>query len=253
MGLIAMTLLSFIVKTTTTTEIPTLDNNNVIRTVNASISGGPNPKDYVSDIESLTYPQKAQVIREMIADEFEDSDPFVKQAVTLFGPKVILTCERKGYTTPGERMAQLLLESSKVVKGERVWSNLTLFYNNFGGVKAHKGAKATPALKTEEVFHGKRGVYKLKFAKFDTKWDGMERYLKIVGNERYKKAMRLNGRGHFVALAKAGYCTEPADSYADKCMSLYERYNLQKLNKILESWKSSSDSGSGQLVQASLH
>lgn len=252
MGLVAMTLLSFIVKTTTTTEIPIVDNNHIIRTMEASVSS-PNPKDYVNDIESLTYPQKAQIIREMITDEFEDCDPFVKQAVTLFGPKIILTCERKGYSTPGERMAQLLLESSKVVNGQRAWSNLTLIHNNFGGVKAHKGAKSTPALKTEEVFHGKRGVYRLKFAAFDNKWDGMEKYLKIVSMKRYRKAMKLQGASHFRALANAGYCTEPPESYAEKCMSLYERYHLSKLNKILESWKSNLDSGSGQLVQASLH
>lgn len=232
-------------------EIPTVQSFQ-IQTLEATIDLKHTPNDYVDDVNSLTYPQKAQVIREMIAEEFEQcSDPFVKQSLKMFGPKIILTCHQKGYATPGERFAQLLLESSKVVNGERVWSNLTLIHNNFGGVKASKHGKATPPLKTEEVLKGKRGVYKLRFAAFDNKWEGMDHYLKVVSLPRYKKAMRLKGTAHFKALANAHYCTEPAESYARLCMGFYNKYELKKLNKILEAWVTASNTGHTQYASAS--
>lgn len=202
-----------------------------------------------SAIEYMSYPQKAEIIRQIIVEEFKEADPFVLETVRLYGPKIILTCQERGFKTPGERVAQLLLESSKMKDGRRVWSNLTLKHNNFGGVKATKDTKATEPLATQEVVKGKRGTYRLKFAKFDTKWDGMSRYLKVVSNKRYAKAMKKHGYQHFYALATAGYCTEPADSYAEMCTSMYTRYQLHKLNKILKEWENALPTSSPLLAQ----
>lgn len=202
-----------------------------------------------STIEYMSYPQKAEIIRQIIVEEFKGEDPFVLETVRLYGPKIILACQERGFKTPGERVAQLLLESSKMKDGKRVWSNLTLKHNNFGGVKATKDTKATEPLATQEVVKGRRGTYKLKFAKFDTKWDGMSRYLKVVSSKRYAKAMQKHGYEHFYALARAGYCTEPADSYAEMCTSMYSRYKLSKLNKILREWEKLSVMPSHLLAQ----
>lgn len=198
-----------------------------------------------------SYAQRVNELRLILDSLFIDAEPFVRENVVLFGPKFILGCEERGFQTPGERFAQCLLESSKLATRVvdiydprkkkwrkkkiqiRVWSSLTQQFHNFGGVKARKGHKSTPHLATHEIISGQRKTVHRKFTASDNKWDGLDVYLDVLDQPRYKSAMKHHGRAHFYALARAGYCTENADTYADKCVSVMKRHGLQRLNQLL--------------------
>lgn len=198
-----------------------------------------------------TYARKVERLREVLDSIYVDAEPFVRKNIVLFGPKFILGCKERGFHTPGERFAQCLLESSKritvktkvydarrnrwktVKESKRVWSNLTQTFHNFGGVKAKKGFKHTPGVVTHEIINGERQAVRRKFTASDNKWEGLEVYLDVLANKRYAKAMNKHGWEHFYALAKAGYCTENAKTYANRCASIMKRHKLHHLNDLI--------------------
>lgn len=179
------------------------------------------------------YAQKVEEMRRTLRIIYADQDSFVRENIVMFGPKFILGCKERGINTPGERFAQCLLESSKMTQKGRTWSSLTEKFNNFGGVKAKNGHKSTPPLPTQEVIKGVRKTYKLRFTACETKWHGVDIYLDVLMLKRYQKALNNSEYDHFYSLAKAGYCTEPAQSYARSCNGIYKKYKLHYLNKIL--------------------
>ena len=128
--------------------------------------------------------------------------------------------EMKKYGIPASiTMAQGILESSSG-KG-----TLALKSNNHFGIKCHTGWKG------KKVYHDddKRGECFRKYKNPEKSY--RDHSIFLVSRDRYNSLFRLNKKNYVkwaVGLKQAGYATDP--SYANKLISLIERYELWKLD-----------------------
>ena len=128
--------------------------------------------------------------------------------------------EMKKYGIPASiTMAQGILESNSGKGG------LALKSNNHFGIKCHSGWKG------KKVYHDddKKGECFRKYKNPEKSYRDHSVFL--VSRDRYSFLFRLR-KGNYVkwalGLKKAGYATDPA--YADKLISIIERYELWKLD-----------------------
>lgn len=128
--------------------------------------------------------------------------------------------EMKKYGIPASiTMAQGILESNSGKGG------LALKSNNHFGIKCHSGWKG------KKVYHDddKKGECFRKYKNPEKSYRDHSIFLKT--RDRYSSLFKLrrnNYVGWSIGLKKAGYATDPA--YADKLISLIERYELWKLD-----------------------
>lgn len=132
------------------------------------------------------------------------------------------TAKRNGLF-PSVMLAQSVLESN--------WgrSELSKKYNNYFGIKEIKKGEGV-VYETEEYVDGESGRYLESFKKYSSKQESFEHYAKLLTKaDRYKevkKATNYIEAAH--AIMKAGYATDP--KYANKIISVIEKYNLQELD-----------------------
>lgn len=132
------------------------------------------------------------------------------------------TAKRNGLF-PSVMLAQSVLESN--------WgrSELSKKYNNYFGIKEIKKGEGV-VYETEEYVDGESGRYLESFKKYSSKQESFEHYAKLLTKaDRYKevkKATNYTEAAH--AIMKAGYATDP--KYANKIISVIEKYNLQELD-----------------------
>lgn len=120
---------------------------------------------------------------------------------------------------PSVMIAQSILESN--------WgrSQLSTEYNNYFGVKATLSDDSI-RLETEEYVNGESGRYLESFRKYKSKKESFEHYAKLLTEaKRYDKVKTaMDFREAAVYINQGGYATDP--NYADKIISIIEKYNL---------------------------
>ncbi|MBU5668490.1 glucosaminidase domain-containing protein [Peptoniphilus sp. MSJ-1] len=142
----------------------------------------------------------------------------------LESTKEVATKTAKRYGLfPSVMLAQSVLESN--------WgrSELSKKYNNYFGIKEIKKGEGV-VYETEEYVDGESGRYLESFKKYSSKQESFEHYAKLLTKaDRYKevkKATNYTEAAH--SIMKAGYATDP--KYANKIISVIEKYNLQELD-----------------------
>lgn len=102
------------------------------------------------------------------------------------------------------------------------------FYNNYLGIKCHKGVSCREA-NTKEYINGNYGNYKLAFAVYNDITDCIADYLRIMGYTRYKPVREAkNYLEATEQIRLCGYATSP--TYVTSLRKIIEKYKLYELD-----------------------
>lgn len=102
------------------------------------------------------------------------------------------------------------------------------FYNNYLGIKCHKGVKCRDA-RTKEYVNGSYRNYRLSFAVYDSIDDCIADYLTILSRKRYRKVRQARNYIEATeAIRQCGYATSP--SYTKNLRKIIEKYHLYILD-----------------------
>ena len=138
--------------------------------------------------------------------------------------KLAVRIAKRNDLFPSVMIAQSILESN--------WgrSQLSLEYNNYFGIKAVK-KKDGIVFETEEYVEGKIGRYMENFKKYSSKSESFNHYAKLLSTaKRYSKVKTAKDYKEAAKyIQEAGYATDP--NYADKIISVIEKYNLNKYDE----------------------
>lgn len=139
--------------------------------------------------------------------------------------KIAVRIARKNNILPSVMLAQSILESN--------WgrSELSREYNNYFGIKAVKKDQGV-VFETEEYVDGESGRYMENFKKYSSKRESFEHYAKLLSTaKRYEKVKTAkNYKEAAQYIKEGGYATDP--SYADKIISVVEKYELDKYDEV---------------------
>lgn len=124
---------------------------------------------------------------------------------------------------PSVMLAQSALESNF---GNSELSNTN---NNYFGIK-RGNSKDYVDYKTTEYIDGKAETLSASFRSYKTKTESFEDYARLItGAKRYKSVKNAGSYEEACrALQKSGYATDPR--YAEKIISIIERYELHNLD-----------------------
>ena len=102
------------------------------------------------------------------------------------------------------------------------------FYNNYLGIKCHKGVSCREA-NTKEYINGSYGNYKLAFAVYNDITDCIADYLNIMGYSRYTKVREAKDYLEATqAIKDCGYAT--GINYTNSLRKIIEKYKLYELD-----------------------
>lgn len=139
--------------------------------------------------------------------------------------KMALRIAQKHDILPSVMLAQSILESN--------WgrSELSREYNNYFGIKAVKKEDGI-VFETEEYVEGESGRYMENFKKYSSKRESFEHYAKLLSTaKRYEKVKTAKDYKEAARYIKeGGYATDP--NYADKIISVVEKYGLDKYDEV---------------------
>ncbi|MDK7376976.1 glycoside hydrolase family 73 protein [Peptoniphilus harei] len=139
--------------------------------------------------------------------------------------KLAVRVAKKYDLLPSVMIAQSILESN--------WgrSELSQEYNNYFGIKAVKKDDGI-AFETEEYVEGQSGRYMENFKKYSSKKESFDHYGKLLSTaKRYKKVKTAKNYKEAAQFIKeGGYATDPA--YAEKIISVIEKYGLEKYDEV---------------------
>ncbi|WP_062551771.1 glycoside hydrolase family 73 protein [Peptoniphilus phoceensis] len=148
-----------------------------------------------------------------------------RQAYIEDTEKMAVRIARKNNILPSVMLAQSILESN--------WgrSELSKEYNNYFGIKAVKKDQGV-VFETEEYVDGESGRYMENFKKYSSKRESFEHYAKLLSTaKRYEKVKTAkNYKEAAKYIKEGGYATDP--SYADKIISVVEKYELDKYDEV---------------------
>ena len=148
-----------------------------------------------------------------------------RQAYIEDTEKMAVRIARKNNILPSVMLAQSILESN--------WgrSELSREYNNYFGIKAVKKDQGI-VFETEEYVDGESGRYMENFKKYSSKRESFEHYAKLLSTaKRYEKVKTAkNYKEAAKYIKEGGYATDP--SYADKIISVVEKYELDKYDEV---------------------
>lgn len=148
-----------------------------------------------------------------------------RQAYIEDTEKMAVRIARKNNILPSVMLAQSILESN--------WgrSELSKEYNNYFGIKAAKKDQGV-VFETEEYVDGESGRYMENFKKYSSKRESFEHYAKLLSTaKRYEKVKTAkNYKEAAQYIKEGGYATDP--SYADKIISVVEKYELDKYDEV---------------------
>lgn len=148
-----------------------------------------------------------------------------RQAYIEDTEKMAVRIARKNNILPSVMLAQSILESN--------WgrSELSREYNNYFGIKAVKKDQGV-VFETEEYVDGESGRYMENFKKYSSKRESFEHYAKLLSTaKRYEKVKTAkNYKEAAQYIKEGGYATDP--SYADKIISVVEKYELDKYDEV---------------------
>ena len=148
-----------------------------------------------------------------------------RQAYIEDTEKMAVRIARKNNILPSVMLAQSILESN--------WgrSELSREYNNYFGIKAVKKDQGI-VFETEEYVDGESGRYMENFKKYSSKKESFEHYAKLLSTaKRYEKVKTAkNYKEAAKYIKEGGYATDP--SYADKIISVVEKYGLNKYDEV---------------------
>lgn len=148
-----------------------------------------------------------------------------RQAYIEDTEKMAVRIARKNNILPSVMLAQSILESN--------WgrSELSREYNNYFGIKAVKKDQGI-VFETEEYVDGESGRYMENFKKYSSKRESFEHYAKLLSTaKRYEKVKTAkNYKEAAKYIKEGGYATDP--SYADKIISVVEKYGLNKYDEV---------------------
>lgn len=148
-----------------------------------------------------------------------------RQAYIEDTEKMAMRIARKNNILPSVMLAQSILESN--------WgrSELSREYNNYFGIKAVKKDQGV-VFETEEYVDGESGRYMENFKKYSSKRESFEHYAKLLTTaKRYEKVKTAkNYKEAAQYIKEGGYATDP--SYADKIISVVEKYELDKYDEV---------------------
>lgn len=148
-----------------------------------------------------------------------------RQAYIADTEKLAIRVAKKRGLFPSVVMAQSILESN--------WgrSQLSQEYNNYFGIKTVKKDDGI-VFETEEYVDGQSGRYMQNFKKYSSKKDSFEHYAKLLSTaKRYEKVKTAKDYKEAARYIKeGGYATDPA--YADKIISVIEKYGLDKYDEV---------------------
>lgn len=148
-----------------------------------------------------------------------------RQAYIEDTEKMAVRIARKNNILPSVMLAQSILESN--------WgrSELSKEYNNYFGIKAVKKDQGV-VFETEEYVDGESGRYMENFKKYSSKRESFEHYAKLLTTaKRYEKVKTAkNYKEAAQYIKEGGYATDP--SYADKIISVVEKYELDKYDEV---------------------
>lgn len=148
-----------------------------------------------------------------------------RQAYIEDTEKMAVRIARKNNILPSVMLAQSILESN--------WgrSELSREYNNYFGIKAVKKDQGV-VFETEEYVDGESGRYMENFKKYSSKRESFEHYAKLLSTaKRYEKVKTAkNYKEAAKYIKEGGYATDP--SYADKIISVVEKYELDKYDEV---------------------
>ena len=148
-----------------------------------------------------------------------------KEAYIEDTEKLVTKVARKHGLFPSVMMAQSIIESN--------WgrSELSQEYNNYFGIKEVKKDQGV-VFETEEYVEGQRGRYMENFKKYSSKKESFEHYAKLLTTaKRYEKVKTAKDYKEAAKYIKeGGYATDP--SYAEKIISVIEKYGLDKYDEV---------------------
>lgn len=148
-----------------------------------------------------------------------------RQAYIMDTEKLATRVAKKHGLFPSVMMAQSILESN--------WgrSELSQEYNNYFGIKAVKKDQGV-VFETEEYVEGQSGRYMENFKKYSSKKESFEHYAKLLTTaKRYEKVKTAKDYKEAAKYIKeGGYTTDP--SYAEKIISVIEKYGLDKYDEV---------------------
>ncbi len=158
-----------------------------------------------------------------------------RQAYIEDTEKMAVRIARKNNILPSVMLAQSILESN--------WgrSELSKEYNNYFGIKAVKKDQGV-VFETEEYVDGESGRYMENFKKYSSKRESFEHYAKLLSTaKRYEKVKTAkNYKEAAKYIKEGGYATDP--SYADKIISVVEKYELDKYDEV-NKWQKKKKNG----------
>ena len=158
-----------------------------------------------------------------------------RQAYIEDTEKMAVRIARKNNILPSVMLAQSILESN--------WgrSELSREYNNYFGIKAVKKDQGI-VFETEEYVDGESGRYMENFKKYSSKRESFEHYAKLLSTaKRYEKVKTAkNYKEAAKYIKEGGYATDP--SYADKIISVVEKYDLNKYDEV-NKWQKKKKNG----------
>lgn len=158
-----------------------------------------------------------------------------RQAYIEDTEKMAVRIARKNNILPSVMLAQSILESN--------WgrSELSREYNNYFGIKAVKKDQGI-VFETEEYVDGESGRYMENFKKYSSKRESFEHYAKLLSTaKRYEKVKTAkNYKEAAKYIKEGGYATDP--SYADKIISVVEKYGLNKYDEV-NKWQKKKKNG----------
>ena len=148
-----------------------------------------------------------------------------KEAYIEDTEKLATRVARKHGLFPSVMMAQSIIESN--------WgrSELSQEYNNYFGIKEVKKDQGV-VFETEEYVEGQSGRYMENFKKYSSKKESFEHYAKLLTTaKRYEKVKTAKDYKEAAKYIKeGGYATDP--SYAEKIISVIEKYGLDKYDEV---------------------
>lgn len=160
-----------------------------------------------------------------VAERRAQEEQNYRQAYIAETEKLAVKVAKKYDLLPSVMIAQSILESN--------WgrSELSQEYNNYFGIKAVKKNEGI-VFETEEYVDGQSGSYMENFKKYSSKKESFDHYGKLLSTaKRYKKVKTTkNYREAAKFIKEAGYATDPA--YADKIISVIEKYGLNKYDEV---------------------
>lgn len=158
-----------------------------------------------------------------------------RQAYIEDTEKMAVRIARKNNILPSVMLAQSILESN--------WgrSELSREYNNYFGIKEVKKDQGI-VFETEEYVDGESGRYMENFKKYSSKRESFEHYAKLLSTaKRYEKVKTAkNYKEAAKYIKEGGYATDP--SYADKIISVVEKYGLNKYDEV-NKWQKKKKNG----------